>query len=265
MALDFRKKWFSLKGISWIFVLELVGYGQFAFATPSTTFYTPCTTYIQPFKVPHITYDSYFNDNTDFPTDVGLTIGLVPWDKFQAEAGIDLFYPSDYPLFFNARIGFPDDALFTNSPGINLGIWGVGTKEDVTDFNILELNVGKSIQNFGSVAVGVYKGLNPDLLEDENGDDHSLGWMVSYYRTLDPLTDRIAVSADYMSGENVFSGGGVGLYFWFTKSIDLILGWVWFENHALNPEDGLFTLQLDVDLDFERFLEKGKDSQAGNF
>jgi hypothetical protein len=103
-----------------------VGYGQFAFATPSTTFYTPCTTYIQPFKVPHITYDSYFNDNTDFPTDVGLTIGLVPWDKFQAEAGIDLFYPSDYPLFFNARIGFPDDALFTNSPGINLGIWGVG-------------------------------------------------------------------------------------------------------------------------------------------
>ena len=242
-------------------LLALLGFGELAKATPSTAFYTPCTTYIQPFKVPHLTYDSYFNDEVDFPTDVGLAVGLLPWEKFQAEAGFDLFLPSEYPWQFNARAGVPDDALFKNSPGINLGIWGMGTEDDVNNFDILQLNVGKTIPKIGSIAAGIYKGLNEDLLEDENGNDQSLGWMVSYYRTLEPFTDRIGVSADYMSGKNIFSGGGVGAYFWFTKFIDLILGWVWFENQELNPKSGLFTIQLDVDLDFARSLE-AKDRNA---
>jgi hypothetical protein len=85
-----------MKNFLVIFLIAL-GHGAVAAATPSTNFYTPCTTYIQPFAVPHLTYDSYFNRSADFPTDIGLTIGLSPVKKFQAEAGVDLFLPGEDP------------------------------------------------------------------------------------------------------------------------------------------------------------------------
>jgi hypothetical protein len=48
-----------------------------AWSTPSTTFWTPATTYVQPFLVPHITYDTYFREKAAYPIDTGLTIGVL--------------------------------------------------------------------------------------------------------------------------------------------------------------------------------------------
>jgi len=225
-------------------------------ATPSTTFFTPCTPYIQPFAVPHITYDSYFAGSGDFPTDVGLTLGVLPFDKVQAELGFDLFLPGSYPVQLNGKIGIPENAFSRWFPGISAGIFGVGFKNNVNNYNILHFNIGKAIPYLGSIGGGFYKGLNSSLLLNGNGDKEDIGFMVSYYRTLEPLTDRIAIAADWMSGKNVFGGGGVGLYFWFTKSIDLITGWVWFNDTRINNfQDGIFTIQLDIDFNFKRKLE----------
>ncbi len=66
-------------------VVLVLGYWflDFACATPSTTFWTTCTSDVQPYGKWHITYDSYFTvsregtEQGDFPTDAGLTVGVL--------------------------------------------------------------------------------------------------------------------------------------------------------------------------------------------
>ena len=248
----------TMRTLALLMGLGLVAvFGGPAWATPSATFWTPCTTYLQPAGVPHITYDSYFNRAADYPTDVGLTIGLLPGEKVQAEAGFDLFLPGEFPWQFNFKAGVPEDALFKYSPGINAGIFGMGFVPDVNNYNVIHATVGHAIPKVGSLAAGFYQGTTRDLLESSDGEDQSRGYMAAYYRTLEPWTERLAITADYMSGKNLYGGGGVGLYLWPSRSVDVILGWVWFNDGELNPyPNGLFTIQLDVDLDFQRHLEK---------
>src|SRR5512134_3744542 len=77
-----------------------------AHATPSTVVWTPATTYTQPFLVPHITYDTYFGERAGFPTDVGLTMGVIPDNKYvEGELGVDGFYPMLAPTPTGAASG----------------------------------------------------------------------------------------------------------------------------------------------------------------
>lgn len=107
-----------------------------AMATPSTTYWTPMTLDIQSYKVLHLGIDNYFTvdkqassgNQLAFPTDLQLTIGVLPFEKLQMEVGVDALYPSDNPYFFNAKIGAPEDVLFKHSPALQVGIFGVGTK-----------------------------------------------------------------------------------------------------------------------------------------
>ena len=109
-------------------------FASIVFATPSTTYWTPATTDIQPFGILHLGVDNYFtvfrktNEGASaFATDVGLTIGVLPFEKLQMEVGIDLLEPTDHPISFNAKIGTPEGSLFNGSPALNLGIFNVGT------------------------------------------------------------------------------------------------------------------------------------------
>lgn len=136
-------------------ILTLIGLlllNGVAFATPSTTYWTPATTDIQPFGILHIGVDNYFtvfkkakNGGSSFATDVGLTIGVLPFEKLQMEVGVDLNEPTDHPISFNAKLGTPEDSLFKWSPALNVGIFNVGTKKDVTNQNIVFGLVGKTI------------------------------------------------------------------------------------------------------------------------
>ncbi|MBI4607206.1 MAG: hypothetical protein HY721_35020 [Planctomycetes bacterium] len=104
--------------------------------TPSTMYWTPATTDVQPFGVLHIGVDNYFtvlrkaSDGAGaFGTDVGLTLGVLPFEKLQMEVGVDLVEPTDDPLFFNAKLGTPESSLFTHSPALNAGVFNIGTEE----------------------------------------------------------------------------------------------------------------------------------------
>src|SRR2546422_6959582 len=74
-------------------------------ATPSTTYFTPATSDVQAFNVWHIGVDNYFRlyrtqEELDkglvssFPTDVGLTVGVLPFEKLNMEVGIDGLFPA---------------------------------------------------------------------------------------------------------------------------------------------------------------------------
>src|SRR5437762_13891093 len=84
-------------------------------ATPSTTFWAPSNTAIQPWLVPHITYDTYFcnrpasgsNGSPIYPATTVLTLDILPWDDLQMEGAFDLLLPADDPLLLNVQLVVP--------------------------------------------------------------------------------------------------------------------------------------------------------------
>lgn len=243
-----------------------------AWATPSTTYWTPMTLDVQSYMVPHIGVDNYFtvfrdkdDGGGDFPTDLGLTIGVLPFKAVVAEVGVDIMESNDDPLYFNAKVGIPEDVLFNGCPTLQSGLFNVGAKKDVTDYNIVHAVVGKTIPGIGRLSAGPYIGnkklLNKVLVDkttgaalvDKDGNENT-GFMAALDRGFLPVKDAAGneynqwvFAADYASGKNAFGGGGFGIYRFFTKDISLLTGPVWFNETAINGE-WKWTVQLDINL-----------------
>ena len=162
-----------------------------ASATPSTTYWTPSTSDVQPFNVWHIGVDNYFRlyqtqedrdkmQGAALPTDVGLTVGVLPFEKLNMEAGIDYLGPATFAqdrlrsmgssVLFNAKLGTPEGAFLGSwFPAFNVGIFNVGTKSQVTSMNIVDFLVGKTLGPFGRIHGGGYYGNPGSVLMRENG------------------------------------------------------------------------------------------------
>jgi hypothetical protein len=248
------------------FALSLVLLAGTAFATPSTTYWTPCVMDIQPYKVWHFGEDNYFTVNKKadsgeqgaFPTDVQLEVGVLPFEKIQMEVGIDAMYPTDHPYMFNAKIGTPEDSLFKGSPGINVGIFDVGTysqgqaNHGRTDYDIVDFIVGKTLPlNLGRLHAGYYVG-NAKALRSSTDEKENTGYMVAFDHGFFSTKDKagseysqVVFAADYASGKNYIGGGGLGLYYYFTKDISMLVGPVWFNDKGINGAMK-WTTQLDI-------------------
>jgi hypothetical protein len=220
-------------------------------ATPSTEYWTPCISDVQAFNTWHLGIDNYFTvdkkaasgDQGAFPTDIGITVGILPFDKVQLEVGIDALYPSDNPYYFNAKLGAPEGSIFNGAPALNIGIFNVGTKRGVTDYDIVDFVVGKTLPwSLGRLHAGYYIG-NGDVLVSSSGEREEDGFMVAYDCWL--LKDKVLLAADYASGDNAIGGGGVGIYYYFTKDISVLVGPVWFNDKGING-DTKWTTQLDA-------------------
>lgn len=224
--------------------------GGWLLATPSTTYWTTCISDVQDFGVWHIGYDNYTTvgrtaakGRGSLPAVYGLTVGVLPFEKLEMEVGVDLTEPTDYPISFNAKIGTPENALFSGSPALNFGIFNVGTKSGVTDYNILHTIIGKTLPyELGRLHAGYYNGKS-NILVSGTGKKEDDGVMVGFDRYI--YKDKVMLAADYASGKNAIGGGGVGVYYFFTKDISLLVGPVWFNDRALNGKSK-WTLQLDI-------------------
>ena len=229
---------------------------NFVYATPSTTYWTPCVFDVQPYGVWHITQDNYFTvdkkgtEKGDLTTDVGLTVGVLPFEKLNLEVGFDMNEPLDDPLSFNAKFGTPENSLFQGSPALNLGIFNVGTQEDSTDYNIVDFIVGKTLPaKLGRLHLGLYAGSN--TLKNSGGQVKNEGFMWGYDKGFCPVKDqkgefnRFVLAADYASGKNAIGGGGVGMYTYFTRDVSLLMGPVWFNDQGLNG-NWKWTVQVDI-------------------
>jgi len=247
-----------MKKIAMVLGLALMT-GATAFATPSTTYWTPMVMDIQGYKTPHLGIDNYFTmtkkaasgEQGAFPTDVGVTVGVLPFDKIQMEVGIDAMYPSDNPYYLNAKIGAPEGKLFEGAPALQIGIFNVGTKKDVTDQDIVYGVIGKTIPVLGRVSAGPYMG-NSKVLVNAQGEKENTGYMVAFDHGFMAVKDaagneysKWVFAADYASGKNAIGGGGFGIYYFLTKDISLLTGPVWFNEKAINGAMK-WTTQLDI-------------------
>ena len=239
-----------------------------AHATPSTTYWTPATSDVQPYGVWHLGVDNYFTlfrdadadfskDGGDFPTDVGITVGVLPYEKIQLEVGLDLLEPSDFgedgkdvPWYFNFKFGTPEGSLFAGSPALNVGLFNIGFEQEsdtcglgcATNYNIAHVMVGKSFGAVGRLHAGGYIG-NDKLLINDDGDKENTGFMIGWDRWL--VKDKFMLAADYASGENALGGGGFGLYWFFAPNASLLVGPVWYNQDSFNGPMK-WTTQLDV-------------------
>jgi hypothetical protein len=235
-----------------------------AAATPSTTYWAPSTANCQAKGVPHITYDTYYGKGTPppaagartYPIDTGLTIGVLPSSKVQAEVGYDVLLPSSDPVFFflNYKLCTPESSLFKGSPAISVGMWNVGFKKGVTDYNALHLMFQKAIPRNGYVAAGLYHGTSDVLFTNSDGKIVKNGAMIGFFSPDIPVgvkgLQKLNFTADVQTGKNVLGAGGFGLYLYFNQYVDLLVGPVFFLDSNLQPGGAkhLWTTQLDVDI-----------------
>ena len=200
--------------------LALVGVAALpsvAFATPSTTYWAPSTASCQAKYTPHITYDTYFGKGTPppgagaptYPVDTGLTMGILPSSKVQAEVGYDLLLPSSNPTYFflNAKICTPESSMFKGSPAVSFGIYNVGFKKGVTDYNPVHVMFQKAFPGgSGYVAAGFYHGMSDTLFTNSDGKIVKNGAMIGVFSPDIPVglkgLKKLNLTGDIQTGKN---------------------------------------------------------------
>ena len=228
-------------------------------ATPSTQIWIPSTD-VQAFKTFHFGFDTYVrahrNDDgsrTPAIVDLGLTAGVLPFEKIQAEVGFDLIDQADpfgkYPLYFNAKLATPEGAWAKWSPAVAVGGYNFGTKSDTTDVNIVYGLVAKTLPVVGRLSAGYY-GLNKDAalstVFDANGvEGDDKGVLLSWDRTLTEISDKLWVAVDYQDGDNAYGALNFAFSWAFAKNVSVIFGYDIYNDKARGGED-TYTVQLDI-------------------
>ncbi len=226
-------------------LLFLFAQASLVHATPSTQIWIPSTD-IQEFGVVHLGVDNYNTLNKDLTTDdgkmdlvYGLTVGVVPSeavsDKFGIEIGIDWKEAADDNLYFNAKAGLYEDAIFKGSPSLAFGGYDFGTKSDVTNVNILYGLAAKTFGEIGRLSAGYYFG-NEDLL----GANDDSGVLLSFDRS---FGEKFWGAIDYMGGNNSYGAFSFGVSYALSDKSSFIVG---YDIYNASGAKDTFTFQLDI-------------------
>ena len=232
---------------SYLHILVLMFCSSFlVHATPFTIIWIPSSD-IQPYGVYHLGIDNYFNAFKEgtgaFPTDLGLTVGILPFSSVQAEIGIDLFEPQHSPWSFNAKIAIPEGTLADWSPAVAVGGFGFGFEKNVTEYNILYGIVARTFPIIGRISTGYYVG-NSKILKDPNGSVDEAGVLLSWDKQVTEIDERLWLAVDYQGGENILGALSFGFAWSFSKNVSVIFGRNIFNNNTPRT----FTTQLDINI-----------------
>ena len=226
-------------------------------ATPTSLFWTLCTTDVVPTSTATVSLTDYFKIESRArplsfsPLDIGLQFGVFSWKDIQAEAGVDyIIGRGTNDLFFNAKIRLQEKALFANAPSMSIGIFNVGTRThgaNRTNQNIVNIVLGKSLPDWigGRIFIGAFSG-------SRAMGKNRQGFMVGFTRSVCTAKDeegneytKWAFGADYASGKNTIGGGGCAVTYYFTPNVNLQTGPVWFNSKKINGSWN-WSIQLNV-------------------
>jgi len=217
-------------------------------ATPSTIIWIPSVDF-QGYKSFHLGIDNYSIDfkngvgGTAFPTDLGLTVGVLPGSTLQAEVGVDYFTPLLSPLSLNAKIGVPEGALTDWAPAIAVGGYDFGFLKNSTDYNIIYGMAGKTFTTIGRLEAGYFQG-NSKLLVDASGHGDNAGILLSWDRQMPEISENLWLAIDYQSGKSSFGALSYGFSWNFSKNVSVI-----FARDVFNADiPSAFTMQLDINI-----------------
>jgi len=232
-----------------------------AFATPSTQIWIPSTD-VQAYKTFHLGFDTYIraNSNDDGSRTapvvvIGPTVGVLPFQKIQAELGFDVISGGGdldkYPLYFHGKVGTPEDSLFKLSPAIAVGGYNFGTKsgdarngELATNQNLVYGLVAKTFPVVGRLSAGYFTG-NKKVLVDENGQSDENGVLLSWDRTMTEISDKLWLAVDYQGSDSALGALSFGASWAFAKNVSVILGYDIYNERKTGGENTV-TMQLDI-------------------
>jgi hypothetical protein len=239
--------------------VALLATAHAASATPSTTVWTPATTYTQPYLVPHLTYDTYVAEQGLLQNTYGLTVGVIPSDEILGEVGVDLFFPGFTADFaqLNAKVTVAENLLGKWSPALSVGVANVGFETDVSDYNLLHGTLSKTTP-IGTVGLGGYYGAGSEVLWTGSEGEERAGFMASYatpeVKIGLPGLEKILFAADVATGKNWFGAVGASAVLYFNSNVSLLTGPVFFLDSdyydATYGSDFMWTAQIDVDIPF---------------
>jgi hypothetical protein len=236
-----------------------------ALATPSTQIWIPSTD-IQGYKTLHLGIDNYFRasgnpalnpplgaglrDNNVY--DIGLTAGVLPFEKLQMEVGADyvatgLDFSDNNPAMFNAKLGTPEDSLFPFSPAIAVGIYNLGLKQVPTatpGMNMVYGLMARTLPVVGRISAGGYHGSETALV-GPNGKAANDGVLLSWDRTMTEISDKLWMAVDYQSGNSAVGALNFGVSWNFAKNVAVIFGYDIYKEKSL-AGNNTFTTQLDI-------------------
>jgi len=234
--------------------------GSLLLSTPSTQIWIPSTDF-QKWKTMHIGLDNYIRTSKIDGIrgagmfDLGLTSGLLPFEKFQGEIGVDYLSMGDsnyddHPIYFNAKIGFPESAIFKGSPALALGAYNFGLKKNLTNYNIVYGLMAKTIPFIGRISAGYYTG-NDKVLVDENLNKANNGLLLSWDRTMTEISDKLWLAVDYQGGKNYLGALSFGASWAFSTNVSVIFGYDIYNNkkayyNTNNQNANTFTAQVDI-------------------
>lgn len=239
-----------------LFAFQFIAAGK-VFATASTHIWAPSTD-VQAYKKWHLTADFYVptENNADGSrastiTNLGLTVGVLPFKKLNAEVGFDhksgLGALDDYPMYFNFKVGIPEDAYGKFFPAIAVGIYDLGTKKGKTDNNVFYGKVAKTLVlgglNLGRFSVGGFTGNDKLLLHD--GEEDAQGVLVAWERVMSEITDKLWVCVEYQGSESAYGALNLGFSWKFADNVSAIFGY-----QIYNDADLANTYTVQVDIDF---------------
>jgi hypothetical protein len=244
------------KGIAIALAVFVAMAGGLAHATPSTQIWIPSTD-IQPYKTLHFNFDTYIRTKSEegggkLPPVVvlGPTVGILPYEKVQAEVGFDLIHAGSdadaYPLYFHGKVGTPEGSLFPSSPAIAVGGYNFGTKSDVTNQNIVYGLVARTFPVIGRLSAGYFVG-NDKVLVDANGSGDEKGVLLSWDRTLTEISDKLWAAVDYQGTDSAMGALSFGISYAFAKNASIIFGYDIY-NEKKTAGENTFTVQVDFNL-----------------
>lgn len=249
--------------ISTVLLTGLLGVTS-SYATPSTHIWAPSTD-IQAYGVAHLTSDIYIpvkklgGARQGTITNLGLTAGVLPYEKVGLEVGFD-HIEGQYPLYLNAKLGIPENAYGEFFPALAVGGYSIGTKtggearagksaKPGSDYNIYYAKAAKTVGSFGRLSAGYYTG-NEKLLVDENGKSAENGVLLCWERTISEISENLWVAVDYMGGDSNVGALSYGFAWKFAPNTSVIFGYVDQNNDKVAPGD---TVTVQVDIDFDIF------------
>lgn len=235
-----------------------------ALATPSTQIWIPSTD-IQAYKTLHLNLDTYVRStgkgsfgspDVRDPNVImmGPTIGILPFEKVQAEVGFDFMVtgtePNDnHPLMGHFKVGTPEDSLFKYSPAIAVGMYNLGLTHNpsvLSGQNIAYGLVARTLPVIGRISAGGYHGSKTSLPNPSGASNAANdGLLLSWDRTMSEISDKLWLAADYMGGNNVNGAVSFGASWAFSKNVSVIFGYDVYKERSLAGAN-TFTTQVDI-------------------
>lgn len=227
-----------------------------SYATSSTHIWAPSTD-IQAYKKWHLTADYYVptGNNSDGTrantiTNSGLTVGVLPFEKLNAEVGFDhkSGYGSldDYPWYFNTKVGIPENAYGKFFPALAVGIYDIGIKNDKTDYNVMYGKVAKTFSvddvSLGRFSVGCFKGDSKLLVHGDKKDNKGL--LFAWERSMPEISNKLWLCAEYQGTRSSYGTWNAGFSWKFADNVSGLFGYDFYNDRDLADT---YTVQLDID------------------